>query len=74
MASFPDRTTRLQETWLRLPDNLRGMLWVSLAVLLFVGSNTTVKYLGQRIHPVELGLFRYSIGLWSDPLKVVQIC
>ncbi len=45
-----------------LPANLRGILWLSLGAFLFVIVDVFVKSTGGRFDPLEIGLFRYSIG------------
>lgn len=45
-----------------LPSNLRGILWLSLGAFLFVIVDVFVKTTGGRFDPLEISLFRYSIG------------
>ena len=53
---------RFTRYWTSLPDNLRGILWLSLGAFLFVIVDVFVKTLGRKFHPIELALFRYAIG------------
>lgn len=54
--------TRLSETWLRMPGNLRGILWLVFGTLAFAVNDLLVKTLGQSMSPFQLAFFRYGIG------------
>jgi len=54
---------RLTAAWLRLPGNLRGVLWVTIGTVAFALNDVFIKLLGRTFHPFELGLFRYGIGV-----------
>ncbi len=53
---------RLSRYWMSLPENLRGILWLSLGAFLFVVVDVFVKTLGRKFDPFQLALFRYAIG------------
>jgi len=52
----------LASVWTALPPNLRGILWLSLGAFLLVIVDLFVKSTGGRFNPLEIGLFRYTIG------------
>ena len=54
--------SRISVRWLRLSDNIRGILWLSVGAILFALTDVVVKSLGRTLHPFELALFRYAIG------------
>jgi drug/metabolite transporter (DMT)-like permease len=58
----PAILTRIEESWLALPANVRGVLWVTLGTLAFAVNDIVVKKLGRTFHPTELALFRYGLG------------
>jgi drug/metabolite transporter (DMT)-like permease len=49
--------------WAELPANVRGSLWVALAVALFTGMMTLIKLLGARLPVVEILFFRQLVML-----------
>lgn len=49
--------------WLRLPPNLRGILWITIGTILFALNDVVIKTLGRTIHPFELAFFRYTTGM-----------
>ena len=53
---------RISATWLRLPPNLRGILWILMGTLSFAANDVMVKSLGQTMTPFQLAFFRYSLG------------
>lgn len=53
----------LTAAWLRLPPNLRGILWLVLGTLSFAANDLLVKTLGREMSPFQLAFFRYAIGL-----------
>jgi len=53
---------RLVAAWLRLPGNLRGVLWITLGTIAFALNDVFIKQTGKTFHPFELGLVRYGIG------------
>ncbi len=53
---------RLAAYWSSLPANLRGILWLSLGAFLFVIVDVFVKKTAGRFDPLEISVFRYSIG------------
>lgn len=55
--------TRLSAPWLRLPPNLRGILWILMGTLAFALNDVVVKSLGQTMTPFQLAFFRYALGL-----------
>jgi drug/metabolite transporter (DMT)-like permease len=71
LAAPPDapnsnKVTALHKTlvawWLRLPPNLRGILWVTMGTIAFALNDVVVKTLGRTIDPLELAFFRYLTG------------
>lgn len=52
----------VSEAWLRLPPNLRGILWVLLGTLSFAVNDLLVKTLGKTMSPFQLAFFRYALG------------
>lgn len=52
----------ISEAWLRLPPNLRGILWLVLGTLAFAVNDLLVKTLGKTMSPFQLAFFRYAIG------------
>ncbi len=46
-----------------LSANLRGMLWMMLAGVAFVGFTGVVRHLGSDMHPAQAAFVRYLIGL-----------
>ena len=50
------------EAWLRLPPNMRGILWVVFGTLAFALNDLLVKTLGKTMTPFQLAFFRYAIG------------
>jgi drug/metabolite transporter (DMT)-like permease len=49
--------------WTRLPDNLRGALWIIGATTVYSVQGLLVKLLGQRLSPFEVAFFRCLFGL-----------
>jgi drug/metabolite transporter (DMT)-like permease len=58
MATFRS----LGAAWVRLPENLRGALWITMGTIAFALNDAVIKHLGRTIHPFELAFFRYAIG------------
>ncbi|MGH6913896.1 MAG: EamA family transporter, partial [Geminicoccales bacterium] len=54
-----------QRSWLLLPVNLRGALWVILSCLCIGTTAALVKSLGARLDSFELNFFRAAFGLLS---------
>jgi len=54
---------RLSAAWLRLPGNLRGVLWITMGTVAFALNDVFVKLLGRTFDPFELAAFRYGVGL-----------
>ena len=52
----------MREVWQRLPGNLRGIIWLTLGVLILSGVNVLVKLLGGKFHSIEIAFFRYLVG------------
>ena len=57
------RTDRITRAWLKLPGNIRGILWLSIGAFLFSITDVVVKQLGRKFDPTELAFFRYGIGM-----------
>lgn len=53
---------RVQESWLRLSPNMRGVLWITVGSVFFSFNDTAVKTVGVTIHPAEMAWFRYVLG------------
>ena len=45
-----------------LQPNMRGAIFVVLGTLFFVFTDIMVKLIGDRIHPAQMAIFRYTIG------------
>lgn len=48
--------------WLKLPPNLRGILWLVMGTLAFSINDLFVKSLGTTMSPFQMAFFRYGIG------------
>ncbi len=46
-----------------LPANARGALWILIGSLFLSANDAVVKTLGADFHPIQMALFRYSIGM-----------
>ena len=57
------RTDRITRAWLKMPGNIRGILWLSIGAFLFSITDVVVKQLGRKFDPTELAFFRYGIGI-----------
>ena len=69
MAGRVPAIARFQETWLGLPANLRGGIWILLSALFFSLTEAAVKALGRTMHPFEITFLRYLFGfLLLSPL------
>lgn len=54
---------RLTASWMRLSPNLRAIVWVTLGSIAFALNDVVIKTLGQRMDPLQLAFFRYTVGL-----------
>lgn len=54
---------RMVSAWLRLPGNLRGVIWIVMGSLAFALNDGVIKYLGHKFDPFQLAFVRYLIGL-----------
>ena len=52
----------MREIWLGLPDNFRGIIWLTVGVFILAGVNVLVKFLGSKFHAIEIAFFRYLVG------------
>ena len=59
----PIITEKLSSAWLKMPGNIRGIVWLSIGAFLFSVTDVIVKQLGKKFDPTELALFRYGIGM-----------
>ena len=59
----PPIYSQITGAWLKLPGNIRGILWLSIGAFLFSITDVIVKQLGRKFDPTELALFRYGIGM-----------
>jgi drug/metabolite transporter (DMT)-like permease len=50
-------------TLIELNPKTRGLIWVTLAGLLFVGFVAIVRFIGDHLHPLETAFIRYALGL-----------
>lgn len=46
-----------------MSGNLRGIVWMLLTGVLFVGVTVTVRYLGTNMNPVQAAFIRYCFGI-----------
>jgi drug/metabolite transporter (DMT)-like permease len=49
--------------WTTLPPNARAVLLVTVGTIFFAANDAMVKFLGGDIHPVQMALFRYALGM-----------
>ncbi len=63
MTSLSAAADRLNRYWIGIPGNLRGIIWLSAGAFLFAVVDVFVKNLGRKFDPLEISLFRYSIGM-----------
>jgi drug/metabolite transporter (DMT)-like permease len=61
MSDKPDHN-RLVSAWLRLPGNLRGVIWILMGSLAFALNDGVVKFLGHKFSAFQLAFVRYFIG------------
>ena len=52
-----------RDAWLTLPGNARGAMWVVVGTFFFALNDTFVKQAGLTIHPFQIGLIRYVLGI-----------
>ncbi|OGA51326.1 MAG: hypothetical protein A3G25_20175 [Betaproteobacteria bacterium RIFCSPLOWO2_12_FULL_63_13] len=53
----------LGDAWSKLPGNVRGALLILLGSMFFAANDAMVKFVGGNIHPVQIALIRYSLGV-----------
>lgn len=46
-----------------LSPNLKGAVFVLIGTFFFVANDVVVKFTGDRIHPAQMALFRYGVGI-----------
>ena len=46
-----------------LPGNAQGAVWILLGSLFLSANDAVVKTLGTDFHPIQMALFRYSVGM-----------
>jgi drug/metabolite transporter (DMT)-like permease len=51
-----------QNRWMKLPPNVRGILWLIMGSLAFSINDLFVKSLGESMSPFQMAFFRYGIG------------
>jgi drug/metabolite transporter (DMT)-like permease len=51
-----------QNRWMKLPPNVRGILWLVMGSLAFSINDLFVKSLGGSMSPFQMAFFRYGIG------------
>ena len=54
---------RLVSAWLRLPGNIRGVIWITIGSLAFSFNDAVIKQLGTKFDPYQLAFARYFVGL-----------
>ena len=52
-----------RDAWLKLPGNARGAMWIAVGTLFFALNDAFVKQAGLTIHPFQIGLTRYFLGI-----------
>ena len=52
----------IETRWLKLPPNVRGILWLVMGTLAFSINDLFVKSLGKSMSPFQMAFFRYGIG------------
>jgi drug/metabolite transporter (DMT)-like permease len=52
----------IETRWLKLPPNVRGILWLLMGSLAFSLNDLLVKSLGKSMSPFQMAFFRYGIG------------
>jgi drug/metabolite transporter (DMT)-like permease len=62
MTDTPSQN-RLVSAWLRLPGNLRGVIWITVGSLAFAFNDAVIKKLGTKFDPYQLAFARYLVGL-----------
>lgn len=61
----------LASAWLRLPGNLRGVIWIIIGSLAFALNDAVVKFLGAKFSAFQLAFVRYLFGfILLSPLFV----
>ena len=51
-----------ENRWMKLPPNVRGILWLVMGSLAFSINDLFVKSLGESMSPFQMAFFRYGIG------------
>ena len=51
-----------QNRWMKLPPNVRGILWLVMGSLAFSINDLFVKSLGESMSPFQMAFFRYGLG------------
>ena len=59
----PELRARLAAWWLALPPNVRGALWLLVSATCFTAMAVLAKFLGDRLHSLQLAFFRMFIAL-----------
>lgn len=52
----------IETRWMKLPPNVRGILWLVMGSLAFSINDLFVKSLGSSMSPFQMAFFRYGIG------------
>lgn len=47
----------------RVSPNVRGMLWMALAGLIFASFMAIVRHVGTTMHPIQAAFLRYALGM-----------
>lgn len=62
---------RLYRLFNNASANLRGMIWMLGATLLFAGMHGAIRHIAQDVHPTEIAFFRNFLGLiFLSPLFI----
>lgn len=59
---MPTVFAALETRWVKLPPNIRGILWLVMGSLAFSVNDLLVKSLGKSMSPFQMAFFRYGIG------------
>lgn len=55
--------SRMRVALLNLSQNVRGMLWMALAGLIFASFMAIVRHVGTGMDPIQVAFLRYGLGL-----------
>ena len=58
-----DRLSGLRAAFGALHPNIRGMLWMVLAGILFISFNAVIRHISRDMAPMQAAFLRYIFGL-----------